>query len=262
MPRLKLAGVLESLQLPLRPALQLAATLGVQGVQVDAVGELAPDALSGTGRKEFKHLLRSLGLELAALGCPLRHGLNVPTNLEARLQHIRKVMTLAFDLGPRLIVAFAGPVPSKEDRVGAELMTDSLLQLGRHGERIGVTLALAAGAEPPLVLAEFLQSFTCGGLGVVVDPASLLMRGHDPLAAVRTFQHQLVYVQGRDALPDRPDRIAEEVPLGHGDLDWVAFLGALEEIGYRGWLAIRRGPSQDPAGDIKAGAAFLRRLGA
>jgi sugar phosphate isomerase/epimerase len=262
-----MAAVLESLNLPLRPALNLAAKLGIQGVQVDAVGELAPAALSQTGRRDLSRLLRSLGLELCALGCPLRHDLHVADQLEARLNHVRQVMSLAYDLGPRLVVAWAGSIPKEEDWPSADLLRDSLTQLGRHGERIGTTLALAAGSEPPELLAGFLQRLNCGlgglgGLGVHVDPASLLLRRHDPVAAVGTFQQLLVHTHARDALADRPDRVAEEAPLGHGDIDWVAWLGALEEIGYRGWLTIRRGPCPDPAGDIRAAAAFLRRLGA
>ena len=71
MDRLKLAACLESLGLPLRRGLQEVERMGVTGVQVDAVGDLAPRALSQTGRREFLHLLRAHNLELAALGCPV-----------------------------------------------------------------------------------------------------------------------------------------------------------------------------------------------
>lgn len=258
----KLGAVLESLNLPLRPALNTAAKLGIAGVQVDAVGDLAPGALTQTGRRDFNRLLRSLGLELAAMGCPLRHGLHVAEGIEARLTHVKQVMSLAYDLGPRLVVLWAGSIPKEEDWPQAHVLSDSLTQLGRHGERIGTTLALAAGSEPPTLLAAFLKHLQCGGLGIHIDPASLLQRRHDPVAAVTVCHELLAYCHARDTLADRPDRVAEEVPLGHGDIDWIAYLGALEEIGYRGWLTLRRGPCADPAGEIKAGAAFLRRLGA
>ena len=42
------------------------------------------------------------------------------------------------------------------------------------------------------------------------------------------------------------------MPLGHGDIDWMQFLGVLEEVEYRGWLTVER--------DVTAGVAFLRRL--
>jgi sugar phosphate isomerase/epimerase len=258
----RIAAVLESLSLPLKQALRVASTLGIDGVQVDAVGDLSPDSLSQTGCKDFRHRLRSLNLELCALGCPLRHGLADLQNLDLRLQHVKKVLSLAFDLGPRLVVVFAGPIPAEEDARVRQVLRDSLTTLGRHAERVGSTLALATGLEPPATTAVFLEGLDCGGLGANVDPANFLARGFDPYAAVRTLHAYLAHVHARDTRAARPDRHAEEVPLGHGDVDWVEFLGALEEAGYRGWLTLRRGPCADPAGDLKAGAALLRRLGA
>src|SRR5947209_16960446 len=101
MNKLRLGVRLESLALPLRRALQEAERLGVTGIQVDAAGDLSPKALTQTGRREFRHLLRAHSLELTALGCPLRRGLDVAVDQEARIEHVRAVMTLSFDLGPR-----------------------------------------------------------------------------------------------------------------------------------------------------------------
>src|SRR5438094_9620148 len=110
MNRLKLGVRLESLGLPLRKALQYAQSLGVVGVQVDAAGDLSPSRLSATGRREFRHLLRSYNVELTALGCPLRRGLDVAEDQQPRLEHVRKVMQLSFDLGARRVVIEAGRV--------------------------------------------------------------------------------------------------------------------------------------------------------
>src|SRR5687767_10435289 len=64
---MKLGIRLESLAIPVRKGLAEAERLGVAGVQVDAAGDLAPDRLTATGRREFRHLLRGRGLELTAL---------------------------------------------------------------------------------------------------------------------------------------------------------------------------------------------------
>src|SRR5436305_2884221 len=64
MNRLKLAVRLESLGLPLRRALFEAGRMGVAGIQVDAVGDLSPNQLSETGRREFRHMLRAHNVEL------------------------------------------------------------------------------------------------------------------------------------------------------------------------------------------------------
>src|SRR5437870_7175879 len=142
MSKLKIAVRLESLGLPLRRALQEAERMGVAGVQVDAAGDLAPQNLSQTGRREFRHLLRSHNLELTALGCPLRHGLDVAQDQQARIEKIQQSLTLSFDLGPRVVIVQAGQVPDEAESAGGNRLTEALLALGHHGDRTGTILAL------------------------------------------------------------------------------------------------------------------------
>ncbi len=252
---------LESLGLPLRRALQEAERLGVTGIQVDAVGDLSPNQLSQTGRREFRHLLRAHSLELTALGCLLRHGLDQPENQEARIDHVRKVLSLSFDLGPRVAIVQAGRVPDDPQTPQAALLSEALLALGQYGDRVGATLALETGLESGPVLRAFLDRFDTGGLGVNLDPANLLLHDFDPLESTRALRGRIVHVHAKDARRSSPSRAAQEVPLGQGDIDWMAFLGVLEEIDYHGWITVEREGGANPRGDVAAGVAFLRRLG-
>ncbi len=174
---MKIGIRLESLGLPLRRALEEAARLGVAGVQVDAVGDLAPNNLSQTGRREFRHLLRSHNLELTALGCPLRRSLDVALDQEQRIDHVMKVLSQSFDLGPRIAIVQAGRLPDDAAGPRAELLTEALVTLGQHGDRTGTVLALETGLESGDALGRFLDRFDSGGLGVNLDPANLLMYG-------------------------------------------------------------------------------------
>src|SRR5438874_3865931 len=110
---MKIGVRLESLNLPLRLALAEASKMGAAGVQVDAVGDLAPDALSKTGRREFRNLLRSLTLDLSAVGCPLRRGLDIAENLQPRMEHVGKVMALALDLVPLIAIVEMPRIPDE-----------------------------------------------------------------------------------------------------------------------------------------------------
>src|SRR5207245_10338109 len=101
MRRLKLGVHLPSLGLPLRRGLAEIERLGVTGVQVDAAGDLAPKRLSQTGRREFLHLLQAHNLELAALACPLRHGLDVAPGQDARIAHLPAAPPLRYRRGSR-----------------------------------------------------------------------------------------------------------------------------------------------------------------
>jgi sugar phosphate isomerase/epimerase len=260
MNRLKIGVRLESLGLPLRRALQEAERLGVAGVQVDAAGDLSPDALSQTGRREFRHLLRSHNLELTALGCPLRRGLDTAQDQQPRIEHVKKVMSLSFDLGPRIAIVQAGHIPEDAAEPRAVLLTESLRALGQHGDRTGTALALETGLESGMVLRQFLDRFDTGGLGVNFDPANLVMHQLDPYESARALQGKIVHAHAKDARAASASRAAQEVPLGHGDIDWMQFLGVLEEVEYRGWLVIEQESGDRRAADIAAGVQFLRRF--
>ena len=95
-------------------------------------------------------------------------------------------MKLSYDLGARVVTIEAGPVPQAEDP-RLPYLHDALQALGRHGDRTGAVLALESGLEAPEVLRQFVDQFDTAGLAVNLEPANLLMNGHDPLAAVRSF---------------------------------------------------------------------------
>ncbi|HVS39289.1 MAG TPA: sugar phosphate isomerase/epimerase family protein [Gemmataceae bacterium] len=252
MSRLKIGVRLESLGLPLRQGLAAAARLGVPGVRVDAVGDLSPNRLSETGRREFRHLLRSHNLELVAVGCPLRRGLDAVEDQQPRIEHVRRVMTLSYDLGPRVTIVEAGAVPGEGEGEEARgrLLTESLTALAAHGDRIGAILALETGLESGEALNAYLARFDSGSLGANLDPANLLTHGFDVYESARALDRRIVRVTARDARLVGASRTAQEVPLGHGDVEWMQFLGVLEEVEYRGWMTVVR----------EADVAFLRRL--
>jgi len=261
MSHVKIGVRLESFALPLRRALQEAERLGVGGVQVDAAGDLSPHALSETGRRAFRHLLRSHNLELTALCCPLRHGLDTPENQEGRIEHVRKVLDLSFDLGPRIAIVQAGRVPAQDEvSPRAALMTESLTVLGQHGDRSGTVLALETGLESGVALRQFLNRFATGGLGVNLDPANLLMRDFDPYESARALQGKVVHCHAKDARKASSSRAAQEVALGAGDIDWIRFLSVLEEIEYRGWLVVKRDSGGGGTEEMGAAVGFLRRF--
>jgi L-ribulose-5-phosphate 3-epimerase len=260
MNRLKIGIRLESLGVPLRKAIREAQRLGVRGVQVDVAGDLSPHTLSQTGRGAFRHLLQSHNLELTALGCPLRRGLDSPEDQQQRVDHIEAVLGLSVDLGARIAIVQAGRIPEKADDPRALLLTEALRALGRHGDRIGVVLALTTGLESGAVLGAFLGRFDTGGLGVNLDPANLLMGGFDPYESARALHGWVVDSNAKDARMTGASRTAQEVPLGQGDIDWMRYLAALEEIEYRGWLTVAREGGDNRIADVAAGIGFLARL--
>jgi sugar phosphate isomerase/epimerase len=254
--RMKIGLRLESLGLPFRRALQEAERLGVRGVQVDAVADLA--GLSQTGRRELRHLLGAHNLELTALGCPLRRGLDVADQQEERIDRVRKALALSYDLGSRIVIIQTGKIPEDGNDPRSFRLREALLALAQAGDRVGAVLALETGQESGQDLRRFLDGFDTETLAVNFDPANLLMNGFDVLASLTALQGRIVHVHAKDARLAGANRV--EVPLGAGDIEWLGLLGELEGGNYRGWLTIERESGDNRLADVAAGVAFLRRL--
>lgn len=260
MRRNKIGIVAESTGLALRQAIAEAARMGAVGIQIDAMGDLSPEKLGDTGRREFGNLLRSFGLELTALNCPLRRGLDVSEHLQPRIEYVRKVMQLAFDLGPRIVVVPGPQVPEDTATPRAQLLRESLLALGPYGDRVGTTVALEVGYDPADKLRAYLAGFDTDSLRLNYDPANMLVNGHDPVQNLMGLKGWIAHVHARDARAATVSRGSQEVPLGAGDIDWMAFTATLQVIEYGGFLTIERETGNNRIADMANGVKFLRRF--
>src|SRR5205823_12543567 len=178
--------------------------------------------------------------DLAALNVPLRRGLDVAETLQPRLDHVRKVMQLAFDLGARRVVVPGPKVPDDAAAPRAQLLRESLLALGPFGDRIGTVLALEIGFDPAEKVKQYLAGFDTGSLKVTYDPANMLMHGHDPLASLAPLKNWIAHVHARDARSAGLSRGPQEGPLGAGDIDWMAFTATLQVLDFDGFLTVER----------------------
>ena len=95
-----------------------------------------------------------------------------------------------------------------------------------------------------------------------------MVTGDDPVAAVHNLKDYIVHTHAKDGVmlqrtnPEYIYRVTpkpedlhgisffREMPLGEGSVDFSAYLAALDEIGYRGFLTIEREVGDDPARDI------------
>ena len=262
MKPLRIGIVAESTTLPIRAAIAQAARMKADGIQADAVGDLTPDKLGETGRREFRNLLRSFNQELAALAVPLRHGLDSAEHLQPRLDHVRKVMQLTFDLGARVVAVPCPKIPDDPNSSRGRTMREALVSLGAHGDRIGVALGLEIGFDPAEKVSQYLASIDTGSLKVTFDPANLLMHGHDPVANLAPLKPYLAHVYARDARSAGVSRGHEEVSLGAGDVDWMTLVATLQVFDFGGFLTVKREQGDQRLLDVAAGVKFLRRFAA
>lgn len=256
---LRLALATRCLGQPLKSALMLASRLGAAGVQLDARNEAKPGDLSGTGRRQFVHSLAELGLQLASLDFPIRRPLWDPERLDARVEALKQAMAFAYDLKARTVTVRLGGIPDEADVAGESLLKDVLDDLARHGNHVGVTIAVSPGREPAARLADVLRTVTGGPIGVNFDPASAVMSGASPAEAFQSLREFIAHVMVRDAVREA-DLGGTEVPVGRGEVPWDEILALLQEAGYAGWLTVDRTQGEDRAADAGRAIQFLQSV--
>lgn len=260
MARIRLGVVLETTGMAIRPALTAIARLGVQGIQFSSVGELAPDQLGTTARREFRTILKSFELTPAAVYCPIRRGLDVAQDQQPRLEYLQKVMQLTFDIGAKTVVIPFPRIPTDLESPVAKTLKESLEALARVSDRMGTIIALECGLDPINAVKEYLARFDTGVLQITYDPANFLLNGHDPIANLIAASGVIAYSQARDARTATVTGGAREVPVGAGDIDWMTYFATLASIDYQGYITVDREEGTRRFADVSAEVEFLKRF--
>ena len=271
--------ILDSFRKPVPEALALAQSMGVQGIQVySTYGDLSPKKLVGAKRKEFLDLVKSYGLVISALCGDLGHGFGNAEKNPQLIEDSKRILDLAKELETDVVTTHIGVVPADPNHPRYKIMQDACGALAEYADSMQAHFAIETGPETSLTLKGFLDSLHSTGVAVNLDPANLVMvTGDDPVKAVHNLKDYIVHTHakdGRKLLERDPeiiyglrtdDSVVEdaafiELPLGTGDVDFPAWMRALEEIGYRGFLTIEREVGDNPAGDIRTAVDFLKNI--
>jgi sugar phosphate isomerase/epimerase len=169
-------------------------------------------------------------------------------------------MRAAYELGTNVVVNHIGRVPPESDSAATSTMVQALTDLGRYGQKVGAFLAAETGTESGDMLAQLIARLPPGSLGVDLNPASLIVHGHSPRAAVEALAPHVMHVHATDATRDLALARGMEVPLGQGNAEFPELLAVLEEQQYRGYLTVSRRQSDDPMADLKQSLQFLRNI--
>ncbi|MEO1525138.1 MAG: sugar phosphate isomerase/epimerase family protein [Planctomycetota bacterium] len=258
MAELKLALRLDALKLPLKRALDTAATMGVAAVELDGRGEAHPESLSDTGLRHLKKLLDERNLKVAAIRFQTRSGYDNPDNLQRRVEATKSAMDLAYKLGTNSVINFIGRVPEDQDDPRYGAMQSVLDDLGRYGARVGAFLAAETGAESGSVLSEFLREKEDGFVAVALNPGQLIINRHSVVDALRDLKDRVQVVCATDGVLDLAEGRGISVPIGEGTADYPQILASLEDVGFRGHFTVGRKDSVIP--ELVQGLKYLGNL--
>lgn len=260
MGRLKVGVMIESFRLGTKGGIKKAAELGADGFQIYVTGgEMAPWNMGQSARREFRHFVDSLGLTISALCGDLGHGYTDRDKLDELIDKSRQILDLSADLRVPIVTTHIGVIPEDSAHPTWGILTEALEELGAYAEKTGSVFATETGPEDPALMRQFLDSLNTEAVRVNYDPANLVMRGFDHVKGVRDLAPYIVHTHAKDGTRT-PEGRGKEVPLGEGQVDWPAYLGALEEVAYDGFFTIEREVGENPVADIAKAIEFLRRF--
>ena len=261
--------------------LNKSAKVGASGVQIYAVsGDMAPENMTDDRIKTIKKCLRDNNLVVSALCGDLGgHGFERAVENGWKVEKSKAIVDLALRLGSNIVTTHIGSIPEDTECETYGVMLKACTELAAYANSKGTFFAIETGPEPADRLKEFLDKIPTNGVAVNLDPANLVMvTGDDPVKAVYTLRDYIVHTHAKDGVmlkqsdPKevynffaeggigdlRLDEYFKEVPLGQGQVDFDAYLNALKDTGYNGFLTIERECGDTPFDDIQLAVNFLK----
>jgi len=277
MSNFQIGAIANSFRLPTREAIKKVKEVGATGFQIYATkGDMHPDNLPKSQRKELLKYIKDEGLVVSALCGDFGHGFGNAEKNPGLIEMSKKIVELAKDLETDVVTTHIGVVPSDESNPRYAIMQAACSELAECADSMEAHFAVETGPETADVLKKFLDSLNSRGVAVNLDPANFVMvTGDDPVRAVYTLKDYIVHTHAKDGrkLEDRDPEIIYgikpgdalvtspafiEVPLGEGDVDFDNYLKALNDIGYKGFLTIEREVGKTPEKDIAMAVGFLK----
>lgn len=274
-----IGAMVDSFRQDTRTAIKTAAEIGVQGLQMYATtGENAPENLVGAKRRDLLQYVKDQGLVFSAICGDLGKAFIYRERNIELVEKSKRIMDLAKELETNVVTTHIGVIPIDKTCDRYKIMQEAAYELAQYADSMGAHFAIETGPEFAVTLRAFLDDLGSTGVAVNMDPANFAMvTKDDPVQAVYTLKKYIVHTHAKDGVnlkPCNPEDIYsemdhgawdsepafKELPLGQGAVDFPAYLKALEEIGYKGFLTIEREVGGNPAADIKLAADYLKNL--
>lgn len=270
--------MLDSFRTDTFTAIKKACDLGVSGVQMYSTsGENSPENMTPSRISEIMSAMDSFGLVFSALCGDLGFGFTDSGRNPALIEKSKRILELAKRLGTDVVTTHIGVIPADSSHDRYKIMQQACHTLAEYADSLDAHFAIETGPETAEVLRGFLDGLGSKGVAVNLDPANFVMvTGDDPVKAVYTLKDYIVHTHAKDGVklfdkdPEMIYHLVEdalahlgsayrEEPLGKGAVDFPAYLCALDDIGYRGFLTIEREVGDDPSADIACAVEFLRK---
>jgi sugar phosphate isomerase/epimerase len=250
---------------PLDAVAAWAADNGFDGLEVDVATHMggASGIAGGIDR------VRSHGIDVCALTC---FGFLLDSDTDranATRDAVTATVKAAAATGGGLVVAFTGRNTHLDEDANYQELARFLSTIGAIGEGGGVKIALENWPGPrkdfvattPAGWARLFDLLDTPNVGLNFDPSHLVWQGIDHEGALQAVAERIFLAHAKDTeiFPDTLQQVGYYGPAwwtyrlpGHGVIDWRAWIGALQSIGFEGDISIEH---EDPDWGFGPGSA-------
>ncbi|HEV8058904.1 MAG TPA: sugar phosphate isomerase/epimerase family protein [Gemmataceae bacterium] len=256
-------------------AVQRLAAIGYQAVEIMAdVPHAWPAFLLEEHKQAMRQALASNRLAISNINAFMMHAIAderqlywYPSWIEpdrnyrnVRIQHTRRALTLARELGAACITTEpGGPVEKGGSWSKAlALFVEGLKPTAEHAEKEGVLLLVEP--EPGLLIEtadqflELMQHVDSPAIGLNFDIGHSYCVGDDPAIAIPKLAPYIRHFHLEDIAATR---VHHHLIPGEGAIDFAATLRAIRAINYQGWITVELYPYVDDP-DLAAMTALDR----
>ena len=237
-----------------------AARLGFDGLELhaSAFGNAADGPLDRNLIAKARDLCAEHGVTITALAyydVAFR-----PPALDVIADAYDRCFDAAEALGIDVIASMSGFDPDRNWAGNIELFAERFRPVAERAEARGKRIAFEnwmgfGGQLPfrpmnmggsPATWDAWFEAVPSDALGIEFDPSHLAWQGIDYLRALREYRARVYHVHAKDSepLPENRYRYGVNGPTyrfripGYGEINWTAFITALNELGYDGGVAI------------------------
>jgi sugar phosphate isomerase/epimerase len=181
---------------------------------------------------------------------------------EENVELAKAAASLAKTLGLKWVNAHAGFLPHDTNDPDFDKLSRRLMAIAEIFGANGVSLLLETGQESAHTLLSFLDEMKKRGannIAVNFDPANMILYDMDnPIEALRMLVPHVRQVHVKDAKRTTvKGQWGEEVIVGTGEVDWVAFVRILAEADFEGGYIFEREAGDTRVPDITQGIRAL-----
>ena len=243
---------------------------GIHRVQLELDPLRAQPKVWGETEKIFRDngieivsgMVRCLGEDYSTLeSIRLTGGIALDSTWEQNLKNFQASAAVAKKLGLKLVTFHAGFLPPDESHPMFSKMLQRLDAMADIFMVHNILVGLETGQESAPELADLLHKLNHPNIGVNFDPANMLLYDKgDPVKALRTLSPWIRQVHIKDATRTKvPGTWGEEVPVGHGEVDWRAFFHTFKQVIFNVYLVIEREQGSHRVEDIRAARAVVEK---